>query len=119
MLGCLVSVPHGSFIVAFLSYLGTAYFSRQLCGPLLPPAQECNSLQCISFTHRHSSISLHFCASIPSRTSPSPKDSVTRCPHLKLEYPSPDTAEAFCTTSKRTRKPERFCLLQQSVPAPQ
>lgn len=32
---------------------GQLIFSRQLCGPLLPPAQECNSLQCISFTHHH------------------------------------------------------------------
>lgn len=61
------------------------------------------------------SISLHFCSFIPWWTSPSPKQSVSRCPHLKLEYPSTDTARLCVSVpSGSTRSPPSsvfFCSL--------
>lgn len=90
-----------------------AYFSHQFCGPLLPPAQECNSLQRISFTHHHSQYLPPFLLIYPLGNLPILKDSVSKCPHLKLEYPSTYTARSFWTTSKRTQEAVRFCLLQQ------
>lgn len=82
----------------------TAYFSRQLCGPLLPPAQECISLQCISFYSPSCPVSPSISAHLSPGVLPHPQDSVSRCPHLKSEYPSPDIARAFWTPSKRTHR---------------
>lgn len=116
MPGYLVSEPHGSFLFAFLSYLDSLYLSS-VVRSLAAPSSSATHYNVI-LLHTITPVSpLHISAS--SRTSPFPKDSVSRCSHLKLQYPLPDTAGAFNMTSKRTGKPDRFGLLQQSVPAPQ
>lgn len=107
--------PFSSTLEAFYLLSGStlaAYFSCRLCGPLLPPAQECNSLQCISFTHHDSQYLPPFPAIHPLVNLLVHKRSVSRCPHLKLEYPSTSTAGAF-RRLRKTQKAERSCLLQQ------
>lgn len=106
--------PFSSTLEAFysLSCSTLAVYFYRLCGPLLPPAQECNSLQSISFTHQDSQYLPPFPAIHPLVNLLVHKRSVSRCPHLKLEYPSTSNAGALCRLWK-TQKAEPSCLLQQ------
>ena len=118
MPGHLVSEPHGSFLFAFLSYLDSLCLPSVLRS-LAAPSSSATHYNVI-LLHTITPVSpLHISASVPSRTSPFPEDSVSRCSRLKLQYPLPDTAGAFNMTSKRTGKPDRFGLLHEAVPAPQ
>lgn len=111
--GCLVSVPRWSLLFAFLSYLGSLLLPsvvRSLAAPRT--SVQLTTVYFFFLLTIIPSISLHFGASTPSWISPTPKDSVSRCPNLKLEYPRPDIAGDFWATSKRTRKalPAEFRL---------
>ena len=118
MPGYLVSEPHGSFLFAFLFYLDSLVLSS-VARSLAAPSTSATHYN-VFLLHTIIPVSpLHFSASVPSRTSPFQKDLVSRCPHIKLEYPLPETAGAFTMTSKRTGKPDRFGLLQLSVLTPQ
>lgn len=118
MPGYLVSEPLGSFLFAFLSYLDSLFLSS-VARSLAAPSTSATHYN-VFLLHTIIPVSpLHFTPSVPSRISPFPKDSVSRCPHLKLENPLPDTAGAFSMTSKRTGKPDRYGLLQLSVLTPQ
>lgn len=83
-----------------------AYFPRQFCGPLLPPAQECNSLQRISFTHHHSQYLPPFLLIYPLVNLPIPKTFRIQVPASQIGIPLTDTARLCVSVpSSSTRSP--------------
>lgn len=101
---CLDSPFHylGEAFCLLSSPTWAAYFPRQFCGPLLPPAQECNSLQRISFTHHHSQYLPPFLLIYPLVNLPIPKTVRIQVPASQIGIPLDRHCQAL-----------RFCPLQQ------
>lgn len=72
-----------------------AYSSRQFYGPLLPPAQECNSLQCISFTHHHSQYLPPFLLIYPLVNLPIPERFRIQGPASQIRIPHDRHCQVF------------------------